>query len=201
MSAADVFSDVYAADRWNGGSGPGSAPENSEEYRRFLSGHLDELRATPGVARVVDLGCGDWRIGELLDWTGLDYVGIDVVPEVIAANLRRDTPDNVTFVCLDALTAPLPPGDLLIVKDVFQHWPTADIARFLDKYADGLYPEGVIVTNDVSARRHPARLNSDIEMGDWRPVDVESAPFNRRARDWIEYPVLDEWVKRAAVIR
>ena len=198
MSAVEVFSDVYEADLWNGGSGPGSAPENTVEYRDFLSGYLDVLRALTTDGRVVDLGCGDWRIGELVDWTGLEYVGVDVVPSVIEANQRRDTPDNVSFVCLDALTEELPGGDVLIVKDVLQHWPNADVLRLLDAAEERF--TFTVVTNDVSSKSHPAKVNSDIALGDWRPIDIERAPFDRVAIDHIDYPVLGEWVKRVVVI-
>ena len=198
MSAVEVFSDVYEADLWNGGSGPGSAPENTVEYRDFLSGYLDVLRALTTDGRVVDLGCGDWRIGELVDWTGLEYVGVDVVPSVIEANQRRDTPDNVSFVCLDALTEELPGGDVLIVKDVLQHWPNADVLRLLDAAEERF--TFTVVTNDVSSKSHPAKVNSDIALGDWRPIDIERAPFDRVAIDHVDYPVLGEWVKRVVVI-
>ena len=198
MSATDVFSDVYERDLWNGGSGPGSAPENTVEYRDFLSGYLDVLRALTTDGRVVDLGCGDWRIGELMDWSGVDYVGVDVVPEVVEANRRRDTPDNVSFVCLDALVDDLPEGDVLVVKDVLQHWPNADVLRLLDAAEERF--TFTVVTNDVSSKSHPAKVNSDIALGDWRPIDIERAPFDRVAIDHVDYPVLGEWVKRVVVI-
>lgn len=195
MSATDVFSDVYERDLWNGGSGPGSAPENTVEYRRFLQEFLDGFDYP---VKVVDLGCGDWRIGELMDWSGVDYVGVDVVPEVIEANRRRDTPDNVSFVCLDALVDDLPEGDVLVVKDVLQHWPNADVVRLLDAAEERF--TFTVVTNDVSSKSHPAKVNSDIALGDWRPIDIERAPFDRVAIDHVDYPVLGEWVKRVVVI-
>lgn len=195
MSATDVFSDVYERDLWNGGSGPGSAPENTVEYRRFLQEFLDGFDYP---VKVVDLGCGDWRIGELMDWSGVDYVGVDVVPEVVEANRRRDTPDNVSFVCLDALVDDLPEGDVLVVKDVLQHWPNADVVRLLDAAEERF--TFTVVTNDVSSKSHPAKVNSDIALGDWRPVDIERAPFDRVAIDHVDYPVLGEWVKRVVVI-
>ena len=195
MSATDVFSDVYERDLWNGGSGPGSAPENSEVYRRFLQEFLDGFDYP---VKVVDLGCGDWRIGELMDWSGVDYVGVDVVPEVVEANRRRDTPDNVSFVCLDALVDDLPEGDVLVVKDVLQHWPNADVLRLLDAAEERF--TFTVVTNDVSSKSHPAKVNSDIALGDWRPIDIERAPFDRVAIDHVDYPVLGEWVKRVVVI-
>lgn len=195
MSATEVFSDVYERDLWNGGSGPGSAPENTVEYRRFLQAFLD---AFDYPVKVVDLGCGDWRIGELMDWSGVDYVGVDVVPEVVEANRRRDTPDNVSFVCLDALVDDLPEGDVLIVKDVLQHWSNADVLRLLDAAQERF--TFTVVTNDVSSKSHPAKVNSDIALGDWRPIDIERAPFDRVAIDSVDYPVLNEWVKRTVVI-
>jgi SAM-dependent methyltransferase len=194
MTASKVFSNIYGKDKWNGGSGPGSAPENTLQYREFLQGLID---INPS-SQVVDVGCGDWQIGRLLDWSGVSYVGVDVVRSVTDANTGKYENDHTKFVCLDALSERIPTGDILLVKDVFQHWPNKAIVSFLDTYLP-LFGT-VVVTNDLSAKSHPARVNSNIELGGWRPIDMSLAPFNTEVVQQFDYPVMKEWVKRVVVI-
>jgi SAM-dependent methyltransferase len=66
---------------WGAGSGPGSASHETIAYRAFLQGFLQWNR----VRSVVDLGCGDWQFSRFIDWSGVDYTGVDVVAPVIEA--------------------------------------------------------------------------------------------------------------------
>jgi SAM-dependent methyltransferase len=198
MNAEDVFSKIYDTDFWNGGSGVGSAPETTVVYREFLRRFLDGS----GVKSVVDVGCGDWQLGSLVDWSGVTYTGVDVVPSVIAANKEKYGSESVQFVQMDVLNdrEALPDTDVLLVKDVLQHWPTVECQSFL-RWAARKY-EWLVVTNDVSHVRSSRRLtNSDVKLGGWRPLDVEAKPFGFRSVYVEDYPVLDTWVKRIAVIR
>jgi hypothetical protein len=74
-----AFERVYATHEWGQGSGPGSSPANTIEYRAFVSRFIQ----ANGVSSVTDLGCGDWQFSHLMDWSGLDYLGLDVVPQVV----------------------------------------------------------------------------------------------------------------------
>lgn len=42
-----------------------------------------------GIRSIVDLGCGDYRVASLLVSDSVQYVGVDVVEDVIAANRQR----------------------------------------------------------------------------------------------------------------
>ena len=69
----DIFTPDYAPqDEY----GAGSSPENCEPwYKEVLPKFLKEYN----IKSVIDLGCGDWRHLRLVDWTGIDYTGMDIV--------------------------------------------------------------------------------------------------------------------------
>jgi SAM-dependent methyltransferase len=169
MNHGQIFDDIYIKNIWSVGSGPGSTEENTRQYRWFLQNFLRSNR----IKRVLDLGCGDWQFSKLLDWTGIDYLGVDVSAVVLANTMAFARP-GIAFLKLNAVTDQLPDADLLIAKDVLQHWSNADISKFLPKLKSFRM---ALITNGF----HPSlmnKLNHDMETGGWRPVDLPKPPFN-----------------------
>jgi len=169
MDHAQVFDHIYRNDLWKGGSGPGSSEENTRPYRQFLHNFM----RSNAVRSVVDLGCGDWQISRHMDWKGIDYVGIDV-SKVVLENTRQFAAPGIEFLELNAVTGQMPAGELLIAKDVLQHWSNADVLAFLPKLAS--YRYALITNGFLPAMRD--RVNTDITPGRWRPVDLLRPPFN-----------------------
>ena len=62
---------------------------------------------------------------------------------------RTVAPAGFRFVAADARTDELPVADLLVVKDVLQHGPIADIERFMvtNRWRDPY----LLITNDISS--------------------------------------------------
>lgn len=188
--AGQVFGHIYDSDHWEGGSGVGSAPDATQPYRDVLA----EILAASDVRSVVDVGCGDWQLGSLVDWSGVDYLGLDVVPEVVARNAARFGKQGVRFSVLDGRQEALPAADLLLAKDVLQHWPSANVSAFLGK-ALARY-RYCLITNDVESVHWSGAVNQDIALGEWRTLDLEAAPFGQRAVWRRDFSVRGEWVKR-----
>src|SRR5690606_31146172 len=137
MTLEDTFTEIYRSNRWGGApgelfSGRGSAhPKISEAYCGAV---MEFLRALPPEQRsVVDLGCGDFRIGEQFVNLCSAYVGIDIVDDLIDELSRRGYPSHVTFNKLNIVTDPLPPGNICIVRQVLQHLSNAEIQQVLIK--------------------------------------------------------------------
>ncbi len=169
FNAKQQFEKIYEDNQWGKGSGEGSLPENTKEYREFLEGFLKDRN----IKSVVDLGCGDWQIGSLIGWKGIDYTGIDVVDSLIDDNATKYGSKNIRFLQGDISTCSLPPADLIIIKDVIQHWPTKTILEFLPKLKQFKYS---LVIND----NYPdATLNKepDASYGHFRPVALLEEPF------------------------
>ncbi len=166
---AQTFDSIYQRGLWGGGSGAGSSEATSRDYRTFLKVFLTVNR----IKSVLDLGCGDWEIARHMDWTGIDYTGVDV-SKVVLEKTREFEKPGVRFLCANAVTDDLPSADLLIAKDVFQHWPNGDILAFLPRLKNY---RAALITNGF----HPnalARRNQDIAVGDYRAVELSKPPFN-----------------------
>jgi SAM-dependent methyltransferase len=143
------------------------------------------------VKSVLDVGCGDWQISRLMDWRGIDYTGVDV-SSVVLSNTRKFSKEGIRFLELNAVTDDLPNADLLIMKDVIQHWSNTDIKGFLPKLEKF---KRVLITNGF----HPSgTLNNDISVGDYRYLALEIEPFNVKG-DYIFWYQGDE-IKRVFYI-
>lgn len=167
-SIVAAFETIYRNDSWGNGSGPGSMPSSTIEYRAFLERFIREN----AVRMVTDLGCGDWQFSRLIDWGGVEYTGFDVVASVVEANRTAFARPGVEFRTIDDIDD-LPGGDLLISKEVLQHLPTAEIHRYLavirSRYRFAL------LTNAIEP---VAIANGDITPGDWRPLRLDQPPFD-----------------------
>jgi SAM-dependent methyltransferase len=171
-----AFHAIYAEGAWGtdpsgkATSGSGSTLEFTKIYRVFLQDFL----AVHGIRSVVDAGCGDWEFSQSIDWRGIDYLGLDIVPSVITANRRAFGAASVRFAVADIVRDELPAADLLIVKDVLQHLSHADINRFLGKVR---HYRHVLIVNDVL----PGSMTADpqdIRTGGYRPFDPTRLPHS-----------------------
>lgn len=178
----DVFTKIYQTERWGKrlGSGSGSLPENTRPYRTFLEGFLRES----GVRSVADLGCGDWQSSCLVDWGSIDYHGIDVVESIVAQNTRLYGSRTVRF-SIRSPDHPLPPAELVIIKDVFIHLPNDRISEILRAvtytYDLALITETSQIYDITDGRPIGPEVNGAIEMGDMRPVNLRLSPFGLTA--------------------
>jgi hypothetical protein len=145
QSPGELFAVIYREKHWGGEdydfySGSGSHTPNVIEP--FIAAVRAYLSAFPAPPIVVDLGCGDFAAGERLVDLARHYYACDVVPELIVRNCRLFTRPNVSFHLLDAVTDPLPHGDVVIVKQVFQHLCNEQIAAIVRKLSH--YPAWII---------------------------------------------------------
>lgn len=162
-----AFEEIYRSNAWGAGSGLGSLSDATYAYRDYLQSFL----AMNNVRSVLDIGCGDWQFSQHIDWGTIDYLGVDV-SETALARARAHERANIAFRLMDATRDDLPAVDLVILKDVMQHWPNAAIDAFLPKLARCRW---ALITN----RQIPndPTINADIALGNVRSIDLMRAPF------------------------
>lgn len=159
----EYFSQLYAAGGWGGecGSGGGSLPQNTLEYREFLSKFIKDNN----IKRVYDFGCGDWCFSRLIDWSDVKYTGVEVVKSLVDANNEKYKTDNIKFLYMkDAEKFYRNKGDLLILKDILQHWSNDEITEFLDNVISNF--DFILITN------------SCMQQEDWEDTDNRNRPLS-----------------------
>lgn len=177
----EVFDAIYREGTWGKGSGgtgtsgSGSTLAATALYRQFLQQFMKDNN----IKSVVDAGCGDWEFSQALDWTGIDYKGFDIVDSVIAADKQKYGKPNIQFFTANIVDTDLPPADLLICKEVLQHLPNADVAKFLTqlpKYKHVLIMNAVSPVS-LSAHNIDIKLD-DVKAGGYRNLDITRPPFS-----------------------
>ena len=165
-----VFRDIYRRHHWSGSesaSGAGASLDQTRELRRSLPALLSEL----GVATMLDLPCGDYGWMRTFELPVDRYIGADLLPEVIEPLAAALGDDRREFRVLDLTRDPLPPADLLFCRDCLVHLSYAGIRRALGNAVRSGIPYVLTTTFPRG------EANEDIVTGDWRVIDLESAPF------------------------
>ena len=168
------FERIYQRNSWRHGSGEGSLPIHTRSYVSFLQRFLRDRR----ISSVVDFGCGDWQFSKSIDWGGAEYRGYDIVGPVISENIRRYETGRISFYEIEPPYESLQPADLLIVKDVFQHWSDETIFAFLPVLTKF---RCALITNCVNPSG--PTTNRPIADGEFRYLDLRLPPFSVAARD------------------
>jgi hypothetical protein len=166
-----IFAGFVAAYRRFGDeslSGPGSSLAQTAELRERLPQLLEDL----GVRSLLDAPCGDFhwmsRVRLGLD----DYVGVDLLPELVERNQRRHGRPRRRFACLDIRRDPLPEATAILSRDCLVHLPFEDAFRALRNFKRSQ-------SRYLLATTFPGREeNRDTSRGEWRPLNLERAPFH-----------------------
>ena len=186
-----IFRDIYKNKLWGGEaqskyfSGWGSRGDAAKIYieriPEILRHHAVELGRP---ARVIDLGCGDFTVGRALVAALPDmvYVGCDIVPELIAHNIKSYADERVSFRQLDIVSDPLPAGDVCLVRQVLQHLSNAEIMRFLQRvsYKYIYVTEGQ--PDEATGPFNPDKTTDSDVRFDWRTpggrgVELNAPPY------------------------
>jgi glycosyltransferase involved in cell wall biosynthesis len=161
--------------------GPGSTIENTQQYREFIQAFLKQHN----IHSVVDIGCGDWSFSKAMDWSGIQYIGYDIVPSIVENNSEQYAGDSIRFIHADAITADLPKADLLLCKDVLQYLPNDDIAQLIKQFSKFSY---CLITNDLDTA-HPQNANRDTQYGRLHYLDLSAPPFCVDGKNVLTYKV------------
>lgn len=161
-SPSEVFSEVYRNNSWGGNSGefysgPGSDRDAANSFVDCVNSFIGEHN----IKSVVDLGCGDFRVSSRLS-QDIQYVGVDVVPGLIAHNNAKFGNERVRFELRDIIRDELPDGELCILRQVFQHLSNRQIEAILPKLNKYAYS---IVAEHHPSRRKMRRPNIDKTLG------------------------------------
>ena len=170
-TAEERFRHIYETTHWSEAesvSGPGSTLEETEPIRRELPALLGELGATS----LLDLPCGDFHWMQHTDLAGIDYIGGDLVGELIERNQAQHAHEGINFRKLDLVRDTLPTVDAVLCRDCLVHLSFGDAQAALANVARSRV-KWLLTTSFPGVER-----NDDIVTGQWRPLNLMLPPFN-----------------------
>lgn len=174
-----IFTEIYETNYWGGGkgSGEGSVRKNAIPFLEYLQKFI----TTSGIASIVDVGCGDWELMKYINIPkNVNYLGLDLVEKVIADNTRDYARNNVRFKVVNEVEDLVSySGDLLIMKDVMQHWNISTILYVINNVIPN-FKYAILVNDFKEINQKSINYNSDISTGEARPLDLEVPPFSMK---------------------
>lgn len=168
---AQTFALFYAENRWGDDesvSGPGSNLARTAKLRRELPALLENI----GARTLLDAPCGDFNWIQHTQLGIEQYIGVDVVPDLITRNQKLYGNNDRRFVLSDLTRDELPRVDVILCRDCLIHFSyrhiTAAIKNF--KRSGSTY----LLTNSYPRWRE----NANIRTGDFRHLNLTLPPFN-----------------------
>lgn len=164
----EIFDKIYKQNLWTSGesrSGSGSEIKNTEALRKELSIMLKKYE----IKSMLDIPCGDYNWMKEMDLTGIDYIGADIVPDLIARN-KNSYPD-IDFKVMNLIEDELPAVDLIFVRDCLGHLSNTNVIKALEniKRSGAKY---MCATTFCKFN-----FNTEIIDGGWKCINLMIEPF------------------------
>tara|TARA_Y100001970_G_scaffold187707_1_gene228359 strand:+ start:158 stop:769 length:612 start_codon:yes stop_codon:yes gene_type:complete len=176
----NIFTNIYDKKIWGIGSGSGSnVSKDTLKYIQLLESIINNKEYD--IKTICDIGCGDWNFSKFINFGDKEYLGIDCVKSVIENNIKNYENQNIRFIHKIVNDDYIPKGyDLIIIKDVIQHWTDEDILNYLNQIL--INNKFVFSTNGYKFMRD--KKKNDLKNRDinnkyrYHPVDVNKYPLS-----------------------
>ena len=167
-SSIDVFTKLHDLDYWN--DKQNDKLDGTSIYRKTLREFFDKYE----IKTVCDIGVAEFSYLYAVDWTDIDYVGVDCVEEKIRENVAKYKKPYINFYHRDVIAFPetLVPADVYLLKHTIQHWPTDTIVSTLPKLLQKC--KFMLITNNITQKDD----NEDTTLGQFRGLNPTMYPLN-----------------------
>lgn len=149
-------------------SGPGSCLAQTAELRERLPLLFEDLQ----IRTLLDAPCGDFNWMKEMRLCLDQYVGADILRDIVAENQRRYGGPRRRFVTIDVTSEPLPSADCILCRDCLVHLSFAEARSTLRNFK--LSGARYLLTTTFTGRQR----NDDTSGGVWRPLNLRASPFD-----------------------
>jgi 2-polyprenyl-3-methyl-5-hydroxy-6-metoxy-1,4-benzoquinol methylase len=165
-----IFESIYKKGGWRNNesvSGSGSKVTSTKEIISFLP----IIFKTHDIRSVLDIPCGDFNWMQHVPMEGIKYFGSDIVELLISYNQKKYSTENKSFFVADVTADALPTVDLILCRDCFVHFSNRDVVSGLRNILRSKSKYLLTTT-------FPEHRNKNVVTGNWRPLNLQEAPFN-----------------------
>ncbi len=170
-SIEERFNYIHNNNFWVGESsvsGEGSDETQTEEIRV----NLPKIILKYKIQRILDLPYGDFNWMKNIELNLLEYIGADIVQEIIHLNNEKYSNDRRRFLKLDIIKDNLPKADLIFCRDCFVHLSNDNVIKSIEniKRSNSRY----LLTTTFTE----CEINEDIVTRNWRIINLIKEPLN-----------------------
>ena len=177
-----VFTSIYKSNHWVQDdhilpknsisvSGHGSNINTNQFFN--LQKIFTKIIVDKEIRSILDMPCGDFLwFHEIIKDKNINYVGIDIVTELIEANRKKYKNKNFSFVNDDIVNFDTNRKfDLILIRDLFIHIQNSDIKKIIQNIdkTDFRY---------IALNSYNNKVNDDVIVGKHRKVNLLIEPFN-----------------------
>lgn len=169
--AKNIFTEIYSTNFWGDQESKSGTGSNSEQTKVLVE-ELPRIFNEYNVTSVLDIPCGDFKWMQKIDLSEINYLGADIVDELISKNNDRYSGSNINFKVIDLINDELPEVDLIICRDCLVHLSDEHIKKSLANIKKS--GSKFLMTTSYKDKRS----NYNITTGDWRALNLEKKPFD-----------------------
>lgn len=170
-SNKDIFTDIYKNNKWGDKESYSGSGSNIKQTKNILR-ELPKVVRKYQIKSILDLPCGDFYWMKEYDFKNLDYIGADIVSDLVDNNIKKFSSENIKFKNLDLISNDLPYSDLLFCRDCLVHFSFDDIFQALKNIKRSKF-KYLMTTNFLETGS-----NINIPTGSWRTINLCKPPFN-----------------------
>lgn len=183
------FTEIFKTKRWarsqtESVSGTGS----TLKYTTKLREQLPDLFKKYKITSILDAPCGDFNWMQKVVTKDLNYIGGDIVLDLVNQNNEKYKSDNISFMHLDITKDSLPDADLMICRDCLFHLNYESIDNFFNNFKNSNI-KYLLTTTHIN----DGFLNTNIITGGFRKIDLHLPPFDIQSNKVLE--VLEDYVE------
>jgi hypothetical protein len=167
----EIFTGIYENNAW-GGKDSVSGTGSDVHQTKIIAKELPNLFDKYNISTILDIPCGDFHWMNKVDLNSVDYIGADIVKELIQKNSEMFAGEHIRFQRLNLIEDNLPKVDLVFCRDCLVHLSFADISLALDNIRKS--ESEYLLTTTFTGRKD----NGDITTGQWRILNLQMPPFD-----------------------
>ena len=177
-----VFTSIYKSNHWVQDddklskdsisvSGHGSNINTNQFFnlKKIFTKIIDDKE----INSVLDMPCGDFLwFYEIIKDKNIDYVGVDIVNELIEANKIKYQNKKFSFINEDIVNFDTNKKfDLILIRDLFIHIQNSDIKKIIQNIDNMNF-------RYVALNSYNNKVNDDVIVGKHRKINLLIEPFN-----------------------
>ena len=176
------FNFIYKYKNWqniNNGSLSG-AGSNLDDSTRNLTIELPNFIKKHQIESFLDIPCGDWEWMSKLNLNNVEYIGCDIVKDIVIENNKEYSNAKVSFIKKNLSYDDLPKTDIILVRDLLVHLKYSDIILCLNNIKKHNY-KYIAITNFPKLIK-----NINNNFGDrWKPINFNLKPYLLPTPDFV----------------